>query len=407
MGVLVATCLYLTPRFFAESHYNNKDILLFAMFVITMAAGYRFLETKKFIHLFLFSIIAACTANIKIIGILPFGILLFVYLLEIIKKKEIHKKEIMHFCASILIFLVFLMILTPAIWDGPIAYLSYLIDNAAHFNRWDNRILFQGNVYRQSVTGLPRKYVLVEYAITTPIGILVCSAMGATLLLWDFLKHPKKMLGDPKNSIPFILVTMQAAFLGYAVLSNMIIYNGWRHLYFTYVGTMMAIIYLGKKALESKYIKFKKVGIGFALLFLLGLCISGIKNHPFQYTYFNGLAGNDVTENYEIDYWCVSTYNALLELQETEETEITITSLETVTWDRLREAILLAPEDGTDIILEKKEAGWINTDYILDNPMYSKMYYEKEYAYIREEYELVVSIHAYGNEVLSIYKKRK
>lgn len=396
----------MTPRFFAEAHYNNKDILLFAIFVISIACGYRWIEKKKLLNLLLFSFTAALCANIKIIGIIPFGIIFFIYLIDLFKNKEAWKHKVLSLGIATFMFVSFLILLTPAIWNGPISYFKYLLDNATHFTRWDNKILFDGNIYRQSVTGLPRRYIVEEYLITTPICILFLSIMGAFLLFIDFLKNPKKILMNKDRSIPFVLIAMQVCFLGYAILFNMVIYNGWRHLYFTYIGTIMAITYLGKKLLETTCIRTSRIIISLGILCILGMLISGVKNHPFQYTYFNFLASDKVSEKYEIDYWCVSIYNALLELQGGQESEeITITSLETVTWNQLNQTIEILPASETKILIEAKEKGWANTRYILDNPMYSKMYYPNEYAYIREEYDMVVEIKAYGNEVIRIYEK--
>tara|TARA_B100000029_G_C16805738_1_gene678512 strand:- start:18 stop:404 length:387 start_codon:yes stop_codon:yes gene_type:complete len=36
-----------------------------------------------------------------------------------------------------------------------------------------------------------------------------------------------------------------------------------------------------------------------------------IKNHPYQFVYFNKLAGNNISEKFELDYWGVSNKNSL------------------------------------------------------------------------------------------------
>ena len=36
-----------------------------------------------------------------------------------------------------------------------------------------------------------------------------------------------------------------------------------------------------------------------------------LKNHPYQYLYFNNLAGNNITNNFDLDYWGTSNKSAL------------------------------------------------------------------------------------------------
>lgn len=410
VGLLIALFLYVTPRFFAEGHYNNKDILSFAMFLITFACGYYFLEKQNKKSCFLFALSAALCANIKIIGILPFAIIIFLALVELIKEnKDNRKKYLKKILLVILMFMAFFIFLTPAIWEGgPIAYAKYLLFNATNFSRWDNYLLFDGSVFRQSVTGLPKRYILTEYVITTPIFILISSFVGMILMALDLIKRPKDFILDKNKLLMFIVIAMQLCFLAYATLSGMILYNGWRHLYFTYTGTLMACIYLWKWVFESNYKIMKNLLVTISGICILVLMITGVKNHPYQYTYFNFLAGENVSERYEIDYWCVSTYNALLELRdETEEEELVITSLDVVTWDRLNETNKILPESQIDILIEEQKNGWANTEYILDNPMYSNIYYKDAYDFIRSEYDLVVDIKAYGNDVIRIYQKKE
>lgn len=409
VAVLIALLLYVTPRFFAEGHYNNKDILLFSMFLITFACGYFFLEKQNIKSCILFALSAALSANIKIIGILPFAIIIFLGIVELVKmKKGKIKKYASKILLAMLFFVLFFTFLTPAVWGGPIDYVKYLLSNATDFSRWDNYLLFDGRVFRQSITGLPKRYILTEYVITTPIFILIASIAGMMLIAFDLIRNPKDFVRDKNKLLMLIVIAMQLSFLGYATLSGMILYNGWRHLYFTYTGTLMACIYLWKFIIESNH----KI-IEIATMTTTGICIlvlmfTGIKNHPYQYTYFNLLAGENISERYEIDYWCVSTYNALLELQDTSsEEEIMITSLDAVTRNSLVETSKLLSESQVNILIEDPKKGWINTEYILDNPMYSNMYYKDTYAFIRSEYELAVDITAYGNDVIRIYQKRK
>jgi len=59
------------------------------------------------------------------------------------------------------------------------------------------------------------------------------------------------------------------------------------------------------------YIKKKKIlfVVGFFLVFPNLFWM--LKNHPYQYSYFNIFAGKNFNKNFEMDYWGISSYNAL------------------------------------------------------------------------------------------------
>ena len=63
-----------------------------------------------------------------------------------------------------------------------------------------------------------------------------------------------------------------------------------------------------------KIIFFKKKNYFLYILILILILPTGIwmyKNHPFQYVYFNFLAGKNFNEKFEMDYYGVSNKNAL------------------------------------------------------------------------------------------------
>ena len=57
--------LYLCPRFFAEGHYNSKDMVLLTLFLCTLWLGLRFLKQPGFLRGALFSLAGAMAANTR------------------------------------------------------------------------------------------------------------------------------------------------------------------------------------------------------------------------------------------------------------------------------------------------------------------------------------------------------
>ena len=60
----------------------------------------------------------------------------------------------------------------------------------------------------------------------------------------------------------------------------------------------------------SKYFSLKYLLI-IIIPFLFHTSYWMIKNHPYQFVYFNKLAGNNISEKFELDYWGVSNKNSL------------------------------------------------------------------------------------------------
>jgi hypothetical protein len=102
------------------------------------------------------------------------------------------------------------------------------------------------------------------------------------------------------------------------------VYSGWRHFYFIYP----AFILIAVAGIEFLYRTVSgntrlndhlRNGLKYLLTALIFLSLVNVmyfivKNHPFQFVYFNRLAGrsmNEIKQNYEMDYWDVAHRQAL------------------------------------------------------------------------------------------------
>ena len=113
-------CLILitSPRIFAQSFYNSKDIIFLSFFVISNYYGYSLILKNKIKNLFLFCFFSACLINLRVVGgIVPLTILLIMLFNDIVNKVSVLKKE--YIFIPILIVLS-LYIIWPYLWDDPI-----------------------------------------------------------------------------------------------------------------------------------------------------------------------------------------------------------------------------------------------------------------------------------------------
>ena len=83
------------------------------------------------------------------------------------------------------------------------------------------------------------------------------------------------------------------------------------------------------------------------------------KNHPFQYIYFNFLAGKNFNEKFEMDYFGVSNRSALEYIITNEDKKVKIYSLSTTDLNLSKK------------IIEKKLRKKIDITYDINNADYS------------------------------------
>ena len=87
-GILGGLFLFLSPRIFAESFYNHKDILFLSLFTINLYYGIHFLKLPSLKNSILFSFITALAIDIRIMGIIIVPIIIFFTYLKYLRNKN-------------------------------------------------------------------------------------------------------------------------------------------------------------------------------------------------------------------------------------------------------------------------------------------------------------------------------
>ena len=109
-----------------------------------------------------------------------------------------------------------------------------------------------------------------------------------------------------------------------SIFFGSISYDGWRHLYFIYPSFLLIAV-LGLHLVKVLLLKRKN---NFLYILPIILIIPTLfwmyKNHPFQYVYFNLLAGKNFNEKFEMDYFGVSNKNVLEYIIEKEDKKVRI-----------------------------------------------------------------------------------
>lgn len=92
-GLVISMLYYTAPRFFAEGHYNNKDMVLLSLMLMTYAVGYACIKKPKVLRCILFALLGALATNIKIVGFAAAGIVGIIFILSIIKENKKNTNE--------------------------------------------------------------------------------------------------------------------------------------------------------------------------------------------------------------------------------------------------------------------------------------------------------------------------
>ena len=305
IGVLI---LASTPRIFAHSFFNSKDILFLSLMVISIFYCIKLLSSFNFKTLILSCMFCAFATNVRIIGIyLPILTFIFYFFLEN------HYKKINLLKFFILFFLIFFFILYltwPFLWLNPFDnFFLILKESASYPNHWNFKTLYLGNYLNPE--NLPWHYFFTWFFATTPIFFLIIIFFGVVIFLKNYLsfflnidfKKNIFLWKDNNQMIDFFIFLNFFIPIFFVICLNSTIYNGWRHLYFLYP----FLIYL---SIYGLIFLNKKININiFKIIFFLIIAqsISNIvyiyKAHPVQNVYFNILSKPFVKGNLPVDYW--------------------------------------------------------------------------------------------------------
>lgn len=316
MGMLL---LYLCPRFFAEGHYNSKDMVLLTLFLCVLYLGVRFLKKPGFLRGALFSLAGAMAFNTKVVGIFVWGLMGLCAVALVTADRRWSRRMAGVALSTAALFAVFYALLTPALWSDPIGHLRYVVANASGFTRWPGVVLFRGARFEHAVNPLPRYYLPWMMLVTLPLYIPPLAAIGQ----WSALRRAGRQKGRALRD-PVTLALTAASLcwfvpLLFAVLARPLVYNGWRHFYFVYAG-VAALAAHGLSAFMG-FLRRRTGEYGMHRVFAAGLCLflgwtawDIARNHPYQYAYYNRLGHPDAETCMELDYWVVSTRNAMQRL---------------------------------------------------------------------------------------------
>ena len=315
MALLGTILLVTSPRIFASGFYNSKDIILMYFFIINIFFGIIFLEKPNYKNAIIFSFVSALCIGIRVAGILvPFLILFLLWIKTL--RKDYMSKIIKPIILFIILSFFFIVLLWPSLWESPIKNFIYSLIS---FKTYDHPLFnFYLGSYTHS-TSVHWYYVPLWIGVTTPILILLLFAFGSCVSIFRiyrrFLKIGEKNdLNDlwrgPSELQDLIFIILIFIPIFFIIVFNSTLYSGWRHVYFIFPFIILLSLY-GLNLILIKIKKLKLPSVRHLINLLITICIVYnftwlIKNHPFQNSYFNLLAGQEPHKNFQVDTWGLS-----------------------------------------------------------------------------------------------------
>ena len=91
-----AAILYTTPRIFAESFYNSKDLAFLSFFIFLIFFSIKFIKKQNYYNAFLLSIFAAIATNIRLVGIYVSILVVLFFIVDFLMKNKVDQKKLIN-----------------------------------------------------------------------------------------------------------------------------------------------------------------------------------------------------------------------------------------------------------------------------------------------------------------------
>jgi hypothetical protein len=320
IGILAITFLILSPRIFADSFYNDKDLVFLSMIAIAMNTTITFIVKPNLKTALINGLSCGLAIDARIMAVIIPILTAGIFLIKTFKFEISIQKATLYLSVFFISCAATTVLFWPFLWEAPLDNFIQAFQNMAKF-RHNPYLIFMGESIRAS--DLPWYYIPLWIGITTPILYLVLFFLGVFAIIGLHIKNKIMLWSTDQELQDLVFLAIFFGPIVAVIFFNSILYNGWRHLYFIYP----AFILLSIRGLlfASNYLKrysFARI----VFMFLVSLsCIHTaywmIKHHPLQNLYFNRFSG-DWNRKYEVDYWGLANKQALELILKTDQNQI-------------------------------------------------------------------------------------
>lgn len=312
LGLLTVLFVVLSPRIYADSFFNSKDIVMLSVSCINFFTILKFIEKPSKFNLFLLALSSAYLLDIRIIGLMNVLLIIGVISIKLILEKSSRKEWIHYLVGYIICTSLILYMIWPYLYYHPFDNFWTAFTSMKKYN-WTGSVLFNGSGIES--TKLPCYYSLVWMGITSPIFYLVLFLVGFIYTLKKLWSQ--KTIEIIKNNQSFFIFISLALAIGpilAVIILKSVLYDGWRQLFYVYPYIIIIGVYGFSKIQKSSSLLLKYVTYFLLVIQCSSVAFFMIKNHPHSNVYFNEIVSHKkdyLIQNYERDYWGVAYKQAL------------------------------------------------------------------------------------------------
>ena len=316
-AIFACGCLVLSPRIFADSFYNSKDLPFLSVFVVSVYTLVRFLDEGTARRAFWHALSSAVLVDIRIVGLLVPAMTLFLATADLLFVRSSNRSAVRR-AGMLLMYAALLACFTfaffPYLWRSPLEHLLEVLAKMSQFP-FTGTVRYLGRDLPPGA--LPWHYIPVWIGITTPLAYLGLFGVGLLVVTGSCLTRPARLFGDPERRNNLLWVLWCLVPLAAVMATKAIVYDAWRHLFFVYPG-LLIIAVEGARRVAGSLRRLLPAGLGARAGGLAGaLCllvfaeplVFMVRYHPYGNVFFNRLAGDGmqtVRDRFEVDYWGLS-----------------------------------------------------------------------------------------------------
>ncbi len=297
-GVLAMILLVLSPRYFAHSMNNPKDLPFAALSVAalyyfsTVSPTWPYISRATAIKIVL---ALALALNVRAGALLYLGYLGLLVTAFVVAERNLDWRRLTDTVGRLTAITAVVLVLGTAFWPwaqgSPLTRpISALISMAAF--PWSGGVLFNGQDY--SAPDLPWYYAPEWFLISTPLVVLAGAALSLFMRRGDGAKPPRIALWVAAV-LPVSMVIARGSTL----------YDGVRHLLFVYP-ILVVLSASGWTAWLSRgSVWGRRTAAALLVVGLLNPVAFHARSHPNQAVYFNELVGGPIGAfaRFDMDYW--------------------------------------------------------------------------------------------------------
>lgn len=310
----IAVVFYVfSPRIFADSFYNSKDLGFLSVFTLALYAGWNWLDKRTTKTLILFGFSCGFLISVRITGLVLPLITTAFYVLYDLRTRDsvVIVRSCFHAALLLVVTTAITIVCWPILWLGPVEQFVAAWKEMSHFG-WHSNTLFLGKmVYSDE---LPWYYLPVWMGITIPVLVLFLFCVALPLLCIRSLRAVRKLPLLEWSNL-YLAAIFLAPVLAILLLHS-VLYDGWRHVFFLHAPLTALAVY--PLYLLAHWLPTLQRYIAPAVIVLMLPVFARMSVlHPLENLYFNRLFLkdlNDVVFRYEMDYWGLSNRQLLSEL---------------------------------------------------------------------------------------------